>query len=263
MHVRYLCHRYDGYGQTTTRQILDHLYVTYANISPADLQRNDARLRYPYDVNHPVENLFDQVETAVEYAAAGDTPYTHEKVVAIAFQLLLKTGFFLDKCKTWKRNSPADKTWENFKVYFIIVHLEWRETQVTTADAGFQSANHDYQQDKVDKIANIAKATASGRASVSALTATKSTLTAEVAASHAKLVNALMKTTKLTSTISKLRRKPVGSTWRPQIPKGHCCWTYGYRIPHSSFKFPTPVAGHEPQATKMDTKKGSTTNNPT
>ena len=78
MYVRYLRHSYVGYGQTTTHQLLDHLYATYTNISSADMQRNHARLQSPCDANHLIENLFDQVENAVEYAAAGDTPYAHE-----------------------------------------------------------------------------------------------------------------------------------------------------------------------------------------
>ena len=76
MYVCSLRHRYARYGQTTTRQLLDHLYATYANILPADLQSNDVRLRSPYDANHPVENLFDKVENSVNYATTGDTPYT-------------------------------------------------------------------------------------------------------------------------------------------------------------------------------------------
>ena len=38
MLIRYLQHKYSGYGLTTTRDILDHLYATYTNTSYADLQ---------------------------------------------------------------------------------------------------------------------------------------------------------------------------------------------------------------------------------
>ena len=79
--------------------MLNHLYITYANISPSDLQDNNARLRTPYDANRPIENLTDQIENAVEYASAGQTPYTPEQVVAVAYQLVFKTGLFLDNCK--------------------------------------------------------------------------------------------------------------------------------------------------------------------
>ena len=59
IYAHLLRHWYAGYGQTSTQQLLAHLYTTYANISPFDLQANDVKLRTPYDANHPVENLFD------------------------------------------------------------------------------------------------------------------------------------------------------------------------------------------------------------
>ena len=58
----------------TTHQLTDHLYAVYSNISPSDLQLNDARLRTPCDVNRTIETLIDQVETAVEYAEARNMP---------------------------------------------------------------------------------------------------------------------------------------------------------------------------------------------
>ena len=88
MCVRSLQHTYIGYGNTTTREILNHLYSTYANIYLSDLQDNDARLRTLYDANHPIENLTDQIENAAKYTAAGQTPHTTNKVVNIAYQLM-------------------------------------------------------------------------------------------------------------------------------------------------------------------------------
>ena len=56
MFVRSLRHKVIGYGNTTTREILDNLYSTYSNIYPSDFQDKDTRLRTPYDANHPIEN---------------------------------------------------------------------------------------------------------------------------------------------------------------------------------------------------------------
>ena len=83
MFIRYLRHKYIGYGLTNTRTILDHLYTTYANISSADLQENNAVFRTPYDINQPTETLFV-------------TPYSLEQVLGIAFQLVYQTGLFVD-----------------------------------------------------------------------------------------------------------------------------------------------------------------------
>ena len=81
LYVRSLRHKYIGYGKTTTRALLDHLYSTYANIYAAALQDNDKKLRAPYDINRLFETLINQVENAVDYAFAEDTPYTPAQVV--------------------------------------------------------------------------------------------------------------------------------------------------------------------------------------
>ena len=62
MCIRSLQHKYVGYGLTSTRTILNHVYATYANISSAYLQENDAVFWTPYDINQPTETLFDRVE---------------------------------------------------------------------------------------------------------------------------------------------------------------------------------------------------------
>ena len=118
LYVQSLRHKYIGYGKTTTKSLLYHLYSTCANIFASSLQDNDKRLCAPYDSNQPFETLTDEVENAVDYASAGDTPYTPSQVVGIAFQLVFKTDLFNDDCKLWQRQ-PADvKNWTRFKEFF-------------------------------------------------------------------------------------------------------------------------------------------------
>ena len=123
------------------RKLLYHLYTTYAQISPADLQHNDAKLRSPYDANHPIKNLFNHVDNAVEYAASGETPYTPKQVVTMTYQLVFQTDLFLNNCKIYKRKTAAERMWTNFKIHFLSAHQEWRETQDTMAGAGLHVAN--------------------------------------------------------------------------------------------------------------------------
>ena len=118
-------------------------YIRY--ISASALQDIDKRLRAPYNSNQPFETLIDQVENAVDYASAGDTPYTLAQVVGIAFQLVFQTGIFNNNCKLWRRQPEDVKTWTRFKEFFATAHQEWRESQTTTAGAVFQSSNHAYQ----------------------------------------------------------------------------------------------------------------------
>ena len=50
--------------------MLTHLYTTYAIITPEELIENDACLNTSYDVNQPIETLFEKIEVAIKYADA-------------------------------------------------------------------------------------------------------------------------------------------------------------------------------------------------
>ena len=141
MFISSLRHKYVGYGLKTTRAILDHLYATYANISSADLQENDAVFRTHYNINQPIESFFGRVKKCGDYAAAGNTPYSLEKFIGVAFQLVYQTGLFVDSYKAWKRLPTQQKTWTGFKTFFATAHNEWCESQSTTTGAEFHSAN--------------------------------------------------------------------------------------------------------------------------
>ena len=131
---------YMGYANITTRQMLMHLYMTYTNITPAKLNKNNARLKTAYDVNQPIEQLFEKIEDAVEYADADHNSYTPLQVVTNAFQLVFQTCTFVQDCKDWKRTTPAYNTWANFKTFFDTAHQEWRESQATTSGNMYSTA---------------------------------------------------------------------------------------------------------------------------
>ena len=107
MFIRSLPHKYVRYGLTTTRTILDHLYTSYANIYSADLLENDSVFCTPYDINQPIETLFDRVENCGDYAAAGNNPNSLKQVIGIAFQLVYQTDLFVDNCKAWKTSAHS------------------------------------------------------------------------------------------------------------------------------------------------------------
>ena len=209
------------------------------------MQDNDARLLTPYDTNHPIENLTDQIKNDVEYAASGQNLYTPEHVVAVTYQVMFKIGLFIDDCKIWRRKDPADKTWTAFKIFFATSHQECQELQVTTAGAGFQTANVVvYQQDTVEAITNLATATASDRAAVADLTTTNSNLTTKFTACQSKLISALQEVTNLYNQNSELCRQTTNQP--ASKPKyNHYCWTHGYKCDHPGFRFPAPGAVHK------------------
>ena len=188
--------------------------------------------------------------------------YTPEQVVVVTYQLVFQIDLFLDNCNILRRKEPADKTWTAFKVFFESSHQDWQELQVTTAGAGFQTANAAvYHQDTVEAIANLATATSSDRAAVAVLSATNITLSTDLMVCQAKLAVALQDVTKISNQNSDLRRQAANQTKFNPASKPtnqHYYWNHGYKCDHPGFTCPAPGAGHEPKVARRDTKGGTT-----
>jgi len=209
--IKSLRKKYAAYGNQTTKKLLTHLYTTYADISVGELQANDAATKQAYDVKQAMETLFEKIESAVEYAAAGNTPYTPQQVLVTALQLVFQTGIYADGCKEWKRKPVADKTWIAFKVFFANANQEYRESHATTTGKAFQAKTQGhFQQDTIDAIANLETATVFDRATVATLSHTVDTLTTELQTSNQELVAALKKITIPTNTVEYLKIWEVG-----------------------------------------------------
>ena len=253
--------------------MLMHLYAAYARISEGDLEENDARMKADYDVNQPIEVLIDQIDDAVDMAAAAENPYTPEQVVTIAYTLVFKTGMFADDCKLWRRQATNNKTWTEFKRVFTLAHQELRESTHTAHKSGFHSANsamgnqeeqNDIQQNAVDTIANLAKATAADRTTVATLTATNSRLTQELISVQAKLVRALANnrngpTTSDTTPRDATPRDASGNRVRGQKTQGpHYCFRCGSGVWHASAQCWSKKPGHKDVASEANKMGGST-----
>jgi hypothetical protein len=188
MYLRTLSNRVTGFANVTTRQILVHLYRTYGRLSPADLIANDAKMKSPYDTNQPIESFIDQIEDGVALADAAAAPYTSAQIIDIAYNVLFSTGMFPDACRDWQRCPILEQTWATFKINFALAHQELCDSQVTLNQAGYQqaanaaydTASYDIQQETALAIANLATATASDRSTVANLTATNSSLSTKL-----------------------------------------------------------------------------------
>ena len=122
-----------------------------------------------------------------------------------------------------------------------MAHREFCKTCTTTACGAFAAANSAdslssnqpnsaYQQETIDAIANIASATAHNRECVATLTVTVITLITKLASTNAKLIQALVKTTKLVATVGELRHTTPKTRYGGQ----HYFWSCGYVSTQSS-----------------------------
>ena len=83
MYFKALHNRITIFANVTTLQLIHHLYTTYGCIMPGNLTENYKRIRAPYNPSLPTKNLFDQIEDAVDLAAAANIPYTPSMFVNI------------------------------------------------------------------------------------------------------------------------------------------------------------------------------------
>jgi hypothetical protein len=107
-----------GYANCASLQLLSHLLMYYAMITPTELTQNYERPNTPYDPNQPIKNLFQQIQDARAFAMAGEQPYEDAMIVDVAFTLVFNTGFFPDACRALQARAIEDKIWMLFKIDF-------------------------------------------------------------------------------------------------------------------------------------------------
>ena len=259
--IQSLRNKYVGYANHTTKAILTYLYDSYAKITPSSLEANDKAMRAPLDPIQPLEVFFTRLEECQEFASAGNSPYTAQQVLNIAYQTLFTSGVYGDGCKDWRRKEAAEKTWANFKAHFANEYLDLKENQPSTTSSAYQ-ATTEYQQDTVAALANLATATASDRDAVNNLTETNRALMAELTKVNAELITALKKINYMGQVISDLKSKSPSSPTAPPslIGNNHYCWSCGFKSPHPSHKCNNKKEGHQDKATKYNTLDGSKSN---
>ena len=97
--INALCDRHVGYANVSTLNLLTHLYNTYGKITEVDLNRNHELMSEAFDPNLPIESFFRRIEECVEFAAAGNTPFSPQQVVTQAFYNIQRSGLFTDDCR--------------------------------------------------------------------------------------------------------------------------------------------------------------------
>jgi len=107
-----------GYSHITTKQLIQHLYRRYGQLTPQNLKYNDDAMNAPYDATTPIENLFEQIENAQDVASAANAPYNDAQILNAAYNLAFNTNVFPETCREWRRLPQAQKTWNSFKLLY-------------------------------------------------------------------------------------------------------------------------------------------------
>jgi hypothetical protein len=243
-----------GYTKISARDMLDHLFETYGNITAVDLEINFEHMRRAWDPQQPVETIFKQIQDCADYSEAGGVPIGPSQKINVGNAKSFAKWNFMSACRRWNEKLTTGKTWTHFKSHFAAAHRQHKQMQgETAARAGFYSANaamtHNEDQmaeATIGALANLATATAADIGVVAALTQANS-----------RLVKQLEETTSELRELKAMfhqerrdKRGPIDFNASARI----YCWTWGYKVgkTHTSLTCNTRNPGHKAESTWTD-----------
>jgi hypothetical protein len=219
-----------GYANISARDMLDHLFEIYRNITAVDLEINFEHMRRAWDPQQPVETLSKQIQDCADYPEAGGFPIGPSQQINVGYANIFATGHFMSAYRRWNEKPAADKTWTQFKSHFAAAHRQHKQMQgETAANAGYHSSNAAMTQNE-DKMAeatigalvNLRTATAADIGVVAALTQANSHLVKQIEenASELRELKALLNQERC------YKRGPRSFT----SSASNYCWTHGYKV---------------------------------
>jgi hypothetical protein len=238
----------------SARDMLDHLFETYDNITAVDLEINFEHMRRALDHQQPVETLFKQIQECADYSEAGGVPIGPSQQINVGYAKIFSTGHFMSACHRWNGKPAADKTWTHFKSHFAAAPRKHKQMQgETAANAGYHSANDvmtqsEYQMAEatIGTFPKLVTATAADIGVMAALTQANSRLVKQLEenASELREMKALFHQERCD------RRGPRSST---SSASNYCC-THYYKVgkTHTSLTYNTRNPGHKVEATQAN-----------
>jgi hypothetical protein len=250
-----------GFTNISSRDMLDHLFGTYGNITAVDLEINFEHMRRAWDPQQPVESLFNQIQDCADYSEAGGLLIGHPQQINVGYATIFATGHFMSACRRWNKKPLTDKTWAQFKAHFSAAHRQHKQMQgESSATAGYHSANTAFGQTEdqmaeatIGALANLATANTADRVVVATLTEANARFVKQLEDNSNEL-------RELKAFIKKERFEKRGQ--RSFNPSNNYCWTHGYKVAntHTSLSCNFPKQGHKREATRADNMGGSQAN---
>jgi hypothetical protein len=152
-YIAALKNRITGFANTSASDLINHLKRNYMKIQPSQIADNDALIKKAWDVNEPFEVLITQIEDAMAFADAAQTPYTAAQILSI------DTGLFSIPLREWRNKPLPNRTWPNFKTHFTAATIDYMEENQINRQAGYH-ANSMNGINTAEALANLAEATA-------------------------------------------------------------------------------------------------------
>jgi hypothetical protein len=97
-----------GFANISARDMPEHLFTTYGNITAFDLENNFEHMRRAWDPQKPVESLFKQIQHCAEYSEAGAVLIGHPHQINVGYAKIFATGHFMSACRRWNKKPLTD-----------------------------------------------------------------------------------------------------------------------------------------------------------
>jgi hypothetical protein len=254
MYLEILNENMVGYANISARDMLDHLFETYVNITAVDLEINFEHMLRAWDPQQPVETLFKQIQDCAHYSEAGGVPIGPSQKIKVGYAQIFATWHFMSACRRRKEKTASDITWTHFKSHFAAAHRQHKQMQgETAANAVYHSANATMTQNEdqmaeatIGALSNLATATASDRGVVAALTQANSCFVKQLEENASEL-------RELKALLHQERRDRWGPRSSTSSAGTYCC-THGYKVgkTHTTLTCNTRNPGHKAEATRID-----------
>jgi hypothetical protein len=118
-----------GYANISAKDMLDHLFETYGNITAVDLEINFEHMRQAWDPQQPVDTLFKQIQDCADYSEAGGVLICHPQQISVGYANIFATWHFMSACRRWNEKPAAEKPWTHFKSHFAAAHRQHKQMQ--------------------------------------------------------------------------------------------------------------------------------------
>jgi hypothetical protein len=99
-----------GFANISDRDMLDHLFGTYGNITAVYLEINFEHMWLAWDAQQPIESLVNQIQDCADYSEAGGILIVHPQQINVGYANIFVTGNFMSACRRWNEKPLADKT---------------------------------------------------------------------------------------------------------------------------------------------------------
>jgi hypothetical protein len=77
-----------------------------------------------WDHHRHVETLFKKVQDCVDYAEAGVITISEAQYLTTAYTNIFSSCNLHSACRRWNERDPQDKTWNNFKIHFVMAYRQ-------------------------------------------------------------------------------------------------------------------------------------------